>query len=216
MSAYNGLSWCAQTAFKENILILGVEGFEKIDHTISTTSQPYRDSIRTLSLECQFNVFTISEWKPRPNLGLWHRHLPIDFNRADMPLIVARIFGDVRFKFIVVDYFRSPRSWARTKWKFNKSILTLLAHDGTLILPNFQEPHQYNSLGATRITQIPAERNPLWMVNEKLNQIMPPQFNNITQTMELNPKFPFVEVRSIFFFFMTCDRSQHIRRCPSI
>ena len=199
MSAYNGLSWCAQTAFKENILILGVEGFEKIDHTISTTSQPYRDSIRTLSLECQFNVFTISEWKPPPNLGLWHRHLPIDFNRADMPLIVARIFGDVRFKFIVLDYFRSPRSWARTKWKFNKSILTLLAHDGKLILPNYKEPYRYNSLGQTGMTEIPKEGNPLWLTNEKLKDIMPIQFNNQNQTGELNPEMPFVEVKLLIF-----------------
>ena len=193
---YNSLSWTTTNPLKPNLLLLGVEGYREIKagRKSDKESQLYRDSIRTLDLESEFNVYTTSRLQSRPNLQMWHRHLPTDFSRDNFDSIFTTIFGQVRFEFIVIDHVRSPPAWASQNWRLRPCMLKLLMPYGRLILPNFTPPIDYITIGNCIKREVEGNSNPLWISMERIGRNLPLIYRNETQTRYLNPSYPFLEV----------------------
>lgn len=209
---------------RENVLLLGMEYVKAAYYAIVTDprAQAKRDYIRLHSLEAKLNknVYTLSLDAAADRRGQWVRHLPANFNAETCVEQIRILWPGVRFSWIIADYFRTPSSWAATRWShafYSKTIPAfrqVLLKDGRIVLPNYHNDEINCTLNRIKEHEVEkhgfdlrfmeASENPLYVATglaeaELESELHGSEYINETQlySSNLNSMFPFLSLRCI-------------------
>ena len=189
----------------EYILLLGMVFSEQYN---PSQGQEFRDRVRCEALEnLGFHIRTLDN---KHNLLDHGKHCRADFCDSHRMLKSIRsVWGDdIKFRYIILDYFFSPVGWARARWNdsfFTKKIpiiaQNILTSGGLLWLPHLDNVTASINLNRDLIEQffivheiVDPLKNPLYVASENCEEELlqcPDSIINANQYPKLSRGFPF-------------------------
>ena len=198
-----------------NILLLGMVYSTEVRPVVG---QQYRDRVRIQKLELfGYNVYTLDDRHKSSSNTEPGKHCCSDFNKLRfLRQALLETWGtNVKFDYIILDYFFCPEGWLQTHWRkaFFDEVLPFflkerfLKLDGEIWLPNKRgvsdsiKEYGENINKMYRIETVDnLNRNPLYAATDLAEEDLRLSKDNRTNQTEMQPlyefsKFPFLMLR---------------------